>query len=192
MKQWIYPHEANHLDRAVETLKNDGIILHPTDSIWGIAGRVSKQAHEKIVKLKGRPPEKPFIIGVASEDMLRQYIDNVTEEVINFIKSVSRPTTIIGKAMNLPKWATATDGTVAIRIMKHLFSTTMIEWLGEPIFTTSPNKSGSPTPQTFREIDPEIKVKVDYIVMLPEEMLRTGRPSRIIKITSEGFSIIRP
>ncbi|NPA34301.1 MAG: L-threonylcarbamoyladenylate synthase [Chlorobi bacterium] len=192
MKQWIYPHEANHLARTVETLRNDGIILHPTDSIWGIAGRVSKQAHEKIVKLKGRPPEKPFIIGVASEDMLRQYMNDVTEEVVQFIKSVSRPTTIIGKAKNLPDWAIATDGTVAIRIMKHIFSTAMIELLGEPIFTTSPNKSGSPTPQTFREIDPEIKAQVDYIVSLPEEMGRTGRPSRIIKITPKGFTIIRP
>ncbi len=192
MRQWIYPHEAKHLVRAVETLKNDGIILHPTDSIWGIAGRVSKQAHDKIVKLKGRPPEKPFIIGVASENMLKQYMEGITTEIINLIKRVSRPTTIIGIAKNLPKWSIATDGTVAIRIMKHLFSMKMIESLGEPIFTTSPNKSGYPTPQTFREIDPEIKAQVDYVVSLPEELPRTGRPSRIIKITSEGFTIIRP
>ncbi len=192
MRHYLYPHELRHIEKSLEVLRNDGVILHPTDSIWGLAGRISQIAHQKIIAIKGRPPDKPFIIGVSSEAMLKEYMVGITEKIIDTIKRTSRPTTIIGNARNLPQWAIATDGTVAIRIMKHLFSKTLIELLGEPIFTTSPNKSGMPTPSTFREIDPKIKEQVDYIAYIHEETLRSGRPSRILKITEDGYTVIRP
>lgn len=181
------------INNAIETLKRGGIILYPTDTVWGIGcDATNASAVQKIYNLKQREDNKALICLVNNYSMLERHVDNVPKMAYTILDIADKPTTVIydspaGVAENL----VASDNTLAIRIVDHDFCTKMIRYFGRPIVSTSANLAGKPTPKSFKEIDEVILKGVDYIVNLHQQKNR-GNPSTIIKLSnSGGVKIIR-
>lgn len=182
-------YDESDLKEAVKVLKEGGIILYPTDTVWGIGCDARcKEAVEKIFKLKERTDSKSMLVLVGSEGMLQRTVKHVPEIAWQLIDVAVNPMTIIydnpiGIAENLK----AEDGSLGIRITSEKFSRTLCERLKGPIVSTSANKSGKPTPLTFSEISSDIKNGVDYVCQFRQKEKATSRPSNIIKITKENI-----
>jgi len=177
----------------IDIIKNKGIILYPTDTIWGIGGdATSKEVIEKIYKIKKRAPEKSMLILVDSYKMLQSYVESIPHEIWEILAKSEKPTTVIySNPKNLPKELLAKNGSIAIRIVKEGFAKDLIKHLQLPLISTSANRSGSPSPINFDEITDEILQNVDYVVNLHRET-STNKASRIIKWSKEhGVEIIR-
>ncbi|MGB1248007.1 MAG: L-threonylcarbamoyladenylate synthase [Chitinophagales bacterium] len=174
-------------------LEEGKVILCPTDTLWGLsADATNEEAVNKIFELKNRPKEKSFVILVADEDMLSNYVHEVPSEVADFLNNTTKPTTIIyPKAKNLPQSVCAKNGSIAIRIVNQMFCKKVIEQLGKPIVSTSANYSGEPTPQTFDEISEQLKNSVDFVVPKASESSAKSKASSILKVTESGFETIR-
>ncbi|MDE7421943.1 MAG: threonylcarbamoyl-AMP synthase [Muribaculaceae bacterium] len=177
------------LKEALRVLKEGGIILYPTDTVWGIGCDArNADAVEKIFKLKERADSKSMLVLVGSEGMLQRTVKSVPEIAWQLIDVAVNPMTIIydhpvGVADNLK----AEDGSLGIRISSEKFSRTLCERLKGPIVSTSANKSGKPTPITFSEISSEIKNGVDYVCKFRQKEKASSKPSNIIKITRENI-----
>ncbi len=177
------------LKEALRVLKEGGIILYPTDTVWGIGCDArNPEAVEKIFKLKERADSKSMLVLVGSEGMLQRTVKSVPEIAWQLIDVAVNPMTIIydypvGVADNLK----ADDGSLGIRITTEKFSRTLCERMRGPIVSTSANKSGKPTPMTFSEISSEIKNGVDYICKFRQKDKASSKPSNIIKITKENI-----
>ena len=192
MRPWYSPLEVREATQAAEVLLKGGVVLHPTDSIWGLAANaLDREAYKRLVAIKGRPPEKPFLVIVGSLEMLRSLVE-VPDELLPLLLQQSRPVTVIYPDACLPEWAKAPDGSVAIRLVRHVFSQALLEQCQIPLFSTSPNRSGAPTPRSFEDIDPTIVEKVDKVVHLPEERKRPGIPSQIVRWRNGQIEIVRP
>ena len=171
------------IEACLEVLRNGGLILYPTDTVWGIGcDATNAAAVERIYKLKMRSDEKAMIVLVADERDIMQYVAAPDLSLFDFLDSVSKPTTVIydgaiGFADNL----TAKDGSIAIRICKDEFCRHLVKRFRKPIVSTSANISGMPTPQMFSEISDEIKNGVDYIVKHRQEGISPAQPSSVIK-----------
>lgn len=182
-------YEEEDLKEAVRVLKEGGIILYPTDTVWGIGCDArNKDAIEKIFRLKQRADSKSMLVLVGSEGMLQRTVKHVPEIAWQLIDVAVNPMTIIydnpvGVADNL----IADDGSLGIRITSEKFSRALCERLRGPIVSTSANISGKPTPFTFSEISSEIKNGVDYVCRFRQKEKSTSRPSSIIKITRENI-----
>ena len=179
---------------SLSVLKNGGLILYPTDTIWGIGcNALNSSAVEKIYKLKKRPDEKAMIILVSDEEQLGKFIRNIPSAISEYLKKATKPTTVIYKdPAGLPANLISKEGTIAIRIVQDEFCKKLIESLGSPIVSTSANISGEPSPQNFSQINPEIKNGVDFIVQHRQNDFTTAAPSSIIKFKDEGIiEIIR-
>ncbi|PCJ98367.1 MAG: threonylcarbamoyl-AMP synthase [Flavobacteriaceae bacterium] len=169
-------------------LKEGGLILYPTDTIWGIGcDATNEEAVKKIYTLKKRIDTKTMICLVANDFMLEKHVTKVPEAAYDIIDLAEKPTTIVydnpkGIANNL----VATDNSVAIRVATDKFCQYLITNLKKPIVSTSANISGKPAPKSFKEIDPAILKGVDYIVNLHQEMTM-AKPSSIIKIGNGGL-----
>ncbi len=178
--------------KCKEILNNKQTILYPTDTVWGIGcDATSEKAVQEIYRLKQRNESKALIILVSSIDMLKNYVE-VSEKVIEILKNVKKPTTIIyknpkGLAKNL---INSEDNTVAIRVVNDKFCNELIEKFGKPIVSTSANISGRPTPKSFSEIENEILTGVDYVVNLQTDEIRT-KSSTILKIEDDKVLILR-
>jgi L-threonylcarbamoyladenylate synthase len=181
------------IEKALEVLKRGGIILYPTDTVWGIgcdSGNAS--AIKKIFDLKQRDDSKSLICLVNNYSMLERHVDNVPRMAYTILDIADKPTTIIydnpaGIAENL----VADDNTLAIRIVDHEFCKKLIRYLGRPIVSTSANITGKPTPKSFKDIDEAVLKGVDYIVNLDQQK-NGGNPSTIIKLSNtSGIKIIR-
>lgn len=182
------------IDTTVNVLTKGGIILYPTDTIWGIGCDATNQAAvQKIFKIKKRLESKSLIILASDIEMVKDYVENIPEIAWDLVKNMDRPTTFIyPKAKNLAKKAIASDGTVAIRVVSDEFCKQMITFFGKPVVSTSANVSGEPTALLFSKISSEIKKNVDYIVNLYHENIKEIRPSTIIKLLEDGnYEIIR-
>ncbi len=177
------------LKEAVRVLKEGGLILYPTDTVWGIGCDArNPQAVEKIYRLKERADSKSMLVLVSSEGMLQRSVRSVPEIAWQLIDVAVNPMTIIydhpvGVAENLK----AEDGSLGIRITSEKFSRVLCDRLKGPIVSTSANKSGKPTPLTFAEISSEIKNGVDYVCLFRQKEKATSKPSNIIKITKENI-----
>ncbi len=177
------------LKEAVRVLKEGGLILYPTDTVWGIGCDArNPQAVEKIYRLKERADSKSMLVLVSSEGMLQRSVKSVPEIAWQLIDVAVNPMTIIydhpvGVAENLK----AEDGSLGIRITSEKFSRALCDRLKGPIVSTSANKSGKPTPLTFAEISSEIKNGVDYVCLFRQKEKATSKPSNIIKITKENI-----
>lgn len=181
------------LKKAVDVLKNGGVILYPTDTIWGLgcdAGNA--EAVERIFKIKKRADSKSMLSLVASDGMLQQFVSEVPEAAWQLIDAAVNPLTIIydnprGIAQNL----LAEDGSAGFRITAEAYSKGLCQKLRRPVVSTSANISGNPAPKHFSDIDPEILNAVDYVA----EYGRDGKeslPSNIIKVTNSNvITIIR-
>ncbi|MCK5400234.1 MAG: threonylcarbamoyl-AMP synthase [Flavobacteriaceae bacterium] len=175
------------INNAIKILKQGGIILYPTDTVWGIGcDATNYDAVEKIYKLKQREDHKSMICLVSDFKMLNQYIENVPEVAYDIIKYATKPTTVIyDKPLHIAENLIAKDNTLAIRVVRESFSNQFLKKFRKPIVSTSANISGQPTPKSFKEISEEIIKGVDYVVNLPHEK-KAGKPSSIIKLTNDG------
>ncbi len=182
------------LNKTVEVLKNGGIILYPTDTVWGIGCDATNTiAIEKIYKIKNRSETKSMIILVEDIKRLSNYVENVPNEAIELINNSVKPLTIIyPKAKNLPKNLISSDGSVAIRVVKHKFCEEIIKLIDKPLVSTSANISGEVTPLFFTDISKDIKNQVDYIVGMYQESITLNKPSTIIRFIDDfNFELIR-
>jgi L-threonylcarbamoyladenylate synthase len=184
----------NDIKKCITILKNGGIILYPTDTIWGIGcDATNENAVAKIYALKKRPDEKSMIVLLDDEKKLSTYVTKPQPDIFKYLQNTKKPTTVIYEgAINLAKNLINRDGSIAIRIVKDNFCKKLIEVLGKPIVSTSANISGSTSPQNFNAITAEIKMAVDYIVQHRQQDKATAQPSAIIKRNADGtIHIIR-
>tara|TARA_B100001758_G_scaffold145627_1_gene125458 strand:- start:6652 stop:7194 length:543 start_codon:yes stop_codon:yes gene_type:complete len=170
------------INQALSVLENDGVILYPTDTIWGIGcDATNPKAINRIYEIKKRIETKALISLVDNKKQL----EDITGQVPN-IDITTNPTTIIyAKTKGLSKNLIAENGSAAIRIVKHKFCNRLIQKLGKPIVSTSANISGEPFPTQFSEISNEIKNNVDYIVNLQMNE-KMSNPSTILLINKDG------
>lgn len=183
--------EKETLDREVqkslEALNLPGLLLYPTDTIWGLGCRASEEACvQRIYDLKQRPSHKAMLCLVADLEMLKRYVGEVPAKLEAILAEGDRPTTVIyprvdGVAPSL----TGEDGSLGLRIPADPYCQQLIRELGEALVSTSANLSGQPNPRGFRELDPVILKGVDYIVNLRRDEIRTT-PSRILKTYADG------
>ncbi|WP_142783281.1 L-threonylcarbamoyladenylate synthase [Changchengzhania lutea] len=181
------------INKVLQILKQGGIILYPTDTVWGIGCDANNEkAIEKIYKLKQRQDSKALICLVADDRMLKKYVKSVPSVALDIIDIAEKPTTIIyDDAQNLAKNLIAEDGTIAIRIPDDEFCYQIARKLNGAIVSTSANISGQPSPKSYKEISPVILKGVDYIVNLHHEKI-CSKPSAIIKLSNSGVvKIIR-
>lgn len=175
--------------KALETLKRGGIILYPTDTIWGIGcDATNHNAVKRVYEIKQREDSKSMLVLLENPNFILSYIDEMPDVAWNLIEFAEKPTTIIyDKAKNLPVNLIASDGSIGIRITKEPFTQQLIQRFRKPIVSTSANISGQPSPANFSEISDEIKSKVDYIVRYRQDEKTNPEPSSIIKLGSSGL-----
>lgn len=182
------------LKNALAVLHKGGTLLYPTDTVWGIGCDArSKEAVNKIFKLKQRAEYKSMVVLVSDEKMINRYVKEVPAIAWDLIETAEEPLTIIyPDGRMLAENIIAADGSVGIRIVKDEFCRNLIHKFGKPIVSTSANISGEPAPSSFQEIKLDIVSKVDYVVNLRQKEVNNTKPSTIIKIAMNGeFKIIR-
>ncbi len=185
----------SEIEKTVAVLKSGGVILYPTDTIWGIGCDASCQkAVDRIYKIKNRIEGKSLLILVDSPERISSYVKNVDHIALELVRGYNKPlTAIYPRAINLAKGVAAPDHTIGIRVVQDEFCKKIIEGLGKAITSTSANISGFPAPIRFQQIADVIKNNVDYIVNLEQNKIRDLKPSRIIRIKEKGdFEVVRP
>lgn len=179
---------------AFKVLQEGGIILYPTDTIWGIGcDATNTEAIKKIFRLKQRDEAKSMVILVDTENKLESYVQEVNPLAYDLIEYAENPLTLVMPgAKNLSPAVIAADGSVAIRVSNHDFCKQLIQRLRKPLVSTSANISGKPSPQYFSQIDQEIIDGVDYVVDLEQHNKEIRNPSTIMKLAPDGsFEFIR-
>ncbi len=176
------------INNALETLKQGGIILYPTDTVWGIGcDAANADAVAKIYALKEREDSKALICLVADDRMLKKHVRQVPQAAYNIMEVSERPLTIIyDDAQNLAPNLIAKDRTIAIRIPDNEFCYQLSRKLNGALVSTSANISGQPAPKSYKEISNHILKGVDYIVNLQHEKI-CDKPSSIIKLSNNGI-----
>lgn len=182
------------VNKVLEILKNGGVILYPTDTVWGLGcDATNEEAVVKVNAIKGRAADKSLIVLLENDNKLQSYVTEIPDVAYELIEYAENPLTIVfSGAKNLAKSVINSDGTVGIRVVKHDFCEQLIQRFRKPIVSTSANISGQPTPKFFDDISDEIKDAVDYIVDLERENRTAKKPSTIIKLGPSGqFEFIR-
>lgn len=169
---------------AFEVIKNGGIILYPTDTVWGIGcDATNPQAVAKIYQLKQRDDSKSMIVLMNGEKMMYNVFREIPDVAWEILDLSEKPTTLIlDQPKNVAPNIIAEDKTLGIRLVKEPFCYKLMERMKKPLVSTSANISGQPTPKSFKEISPEIIKGVDYVVNLQREKI-CDKPSTIIKLT---------
>ncbi len=182
------------IQNAIGALKNGGIILYPTDTIWGLGcDATNPDAVDKIYQIKKRDRAKSMIILFDTDARLPGYIDEIPEVTWELLETADKPLTLVlPGAKNLAENLPAQDGSIAIRISREIFSKKLVERFKKPIVSTSANFSGQPAPQQFKDIDPGLIKNVDYTVKYRQEEQTNKNASSIIKLGTGGeIQIIR-
>ncbi len=178
---------TEEINNAIAVLQQGGLILYPTDTVWGIGcDATNAEAVKKVYTLKERADSKALICLVANDFMLEKYIEKVPEVAYDLIDLSEKPVTIIydnpqGVAPNL----IASDNSLAIRVASDKFCQYLINKFNKPIVSTSANISGHPAPRSFAEIEDRVLEGVDYAVNLHRDK-KNGHPSSIIKLGTDG------
>lgn len=184
------------LESAVAALKAGGVILYPTDTVWGIGCDATRpDAVARIYSIKRRVDSKAMISLVSDTAMLERWVDDIPEAALQLAEAAVRPMTIIyDHPRGLAPGLLAPDGSAAIRIASDEFCRSLCRRLRRPLVSTSANISGEPTPASFSSISEEIKGAVDYVALSRRhESDSDARPSSVIKISDGGvIKIIRP
>lgn len=185
------------MEEALKIVRAAGVILYPTDTVWGLGcDATNEKAVQRIFEIKRRQDQKAMIILVDKIDSVARYVESVPDVAWQLLESAegSAPLTLIlpggvGVAPNLlPK-----ERTIAIRVPEHKFCQELLRKLNRPLVSTSANISGQASPAAFDQISDEIKRSVDYIVPIENEGSPTSKPSSIISLSLTGeISIIRP
>lgn len=184
----------NDLREALECLRKGGVILYPTDTIWGIGCDArNTEAVKRIYELKKRADSKSMLVLVNNEAALERITDDVPDVAWELLEAAINPMTVIfDGAKNVSPELIADDGSLGIRITKERFSNELCRRLGAPVVSTSANISGEKAPASYSEISDDIKQGVDYIVNYRQDDKSPQTPSNIIKLGKEGtVKIIR-
>lgn len=179
--------ENDDLEHVAQILQQDGVILYPTDTIWGLGCNAqSDRAINKLISIKGRATEKGFVVLVDSLEMLKCYVQEVSPKIETLLSHHTRPLTVIyPNPINLSPLVCALDGSVAIRVVKDEFCQELIWASGVPLISTSANISGKPFPANFGEISSEILRAADYVVKYRQNDRTKAEPSIIVKVTEK-------
>lgn len=180
--------------KALEVLKTGGIILYPTDTVWGLGcDATNAEAVAKVYALKKRADSKSLIILLDTDNKLQSYVNEVPDVAYDLIEYSENPLTIIySGAKNIAPNLINEDGSIGIRIPRHDFCQQLIQRFRKPIVSTSANVSGENTPGNFSEISGNIIDGVDYVVDLEQESREKKQPSTIMKLEADGkFAFIR-
>lgn len=182
------------IKNAVGMLRKGGVILYPTDTIWGIGcDATNPDAVRRVYEIKKREDSKALICLVDSADRMQRYFRNVPDVAWDLVDYATKPLTLIlDDAVNIAPNLLAEDGSLGIRVTHEEFSRQMCYRFQKAIVSTSANISGEPSPQNFYDISDEIKNQVDYIVNFRRGEKTKAQPSQIIKLTKDGeVKIIR-
>lgn len=185
---------AEDIKTAVQTLRRGGLILYPTDTIWGIGCDASnEEAVRRIFQLKQREDSKAMICLVDNANRMQRYLRQVPDVAWDLVEFAEKPLTLIlDGAVNLAPSLIAEDGSVGIRVTRENVSHELCYRYERAIVSTSANISGAPSPSCFAEISEEIKKGVDYIMLSRQNDLSKSKPSQIIKLGLDGqIQIIR-
>jgi L-threonylcarbamoyladenylate synthase len=182
------------IKRTLEVLRAGGVILYPTDTVWGLGcDATNETAVKRIFEIKKRQDSKAMLLLVDNAAKIQSYIDDVPDIAWDLIEFTEKPLTIIyPNAKNLASNLIAEDQSVGIRVTNETFSKKLCEQFRKPIVSTSANVSGEATPANFSQISDEIKSSVDYVVNFRQEDLSKSKPSSIIKLGKGNlFQMIR-
>lgn len=176
------------IENCLLTLKSGGLILYPTDTIWGIGcDATNAQAVDKIFKLKRRPERKSMVVLVGSERDVLRHAAHVHPAVFDYLQTVTKPTTVIYEgALGLADNLVAEDGSIAMRIVTDEFCRHLVRRFRKPVVSTSANISGESAAQLFSRISPEILNGVDYIVSHRRNETVPASASAIVRYNSTG------
>jgi L-threonylcarbamoyladenylate synthase len=177
------------IKKCIDVLRSGGIILYPTDTIWGLGCDATNElAVKRIYEIKQRADSKALLLLIDSVGKLQGYVDEIPELAYDIIEMSEKPITIIySKGKNLAANVLADDGSIGIRVTKELFSRTLCERFRRPIVSTSANISGAPTPHNFSQIALAIIESVDYVVDYRQNDLSEAVASSIIKLGPGSF-----
>lgn len=180
--------EKDNTENIKAVLQNGGLILYPTDTIWGIGcDATNAEAVDKIYTLKQRDKNKGFIILVDSIEMLKNYVEHIHPRIDTLLLHHTRPLTIIfEKAKNLPANLVSPDGSIAIRVVMDDFCRDIITNFGKPLVSTSANISDEPFPSNFGEISSAVIEGVDYVFKQGRYEKDIKTPSVIVKALEDG------
>lgn len=180
--------DVDSQDKLLKVLAESGLILFPTDTIWGIGcDATDAAAVEKVYELKRRDRNKPLVVLVNGMDMLKRYVQRVHPKIETLLEYHQRPLTVIyDKGVDLAPNLLGENGSVGIRLVLDPFCNQMIERFGKPIVATSANISGVPFPKNYGEISSDILEGVDYVTKVKQKDKNLLSPSVIVKLDEEG------
>lgn len=183
----------NDIENCLNVLRNGGLILYPTDTVWGIGcDATNAEAVAKIYQLKKRSNEKAMIVLAADEKDILNHVAAPDLSLFDYLEKTKKPTTVIyDGAIGFAENLTGKDGSIAIRICNEIFCRQLIKRFRKPVVSTSANMSGEPVAKTFAEISDEIKGGVDYIVNYRQDDKTIAEPSSVIKWNNGTVNIIR-
>ena len=176
------------LSAALKVLRAGGVILYPTDTIWGLGcDATNMKAVKRIYEIKQRAENKSFIILVNSVAMLERYVENPPEVAIEMAELSEKPLTVVyDRGRSLAEGVASADGSVGVRVCTEPFCEALIEALRKPLVSTSANISGNSAPAIFDEISEEMKSAVDYICLWRQDDRSRAKPSSVIKVSGNG------
>jgi L-threonylcarbamoyladenylate synthase len=184
----------DEVNKALKIVQDGGIILYPTDTIWGIGcDATNTEAVKKIYALKQRQESKSMIILLDIDNKLQSYINEVPDIAYDLIEYAESPLTLVMPgAKNISAALIAEDGSVGVRVSSHPFCQQLIQRLRKPLVSTSANISGQPSPEYFSKISQEIIDGVDYVVDIDQHSMEIRKPSTIMRLAPNGaFEFIR-
>lgn len=174
--------------KAYEIIKNGGIILYPTDTVWGIGCDANNpEAVKKIYSLKQRAESKSMIVLVNGDRLLHRVFNEIPEVAWDILDYSDKPTTLVlDNPRYVAKEIISSNNALGVRIVTEPFCFKLIERMKSPLVSTSANISGQPSPQNFKEISKEIIDGVDYVVNLRQTEIKPVKPSTVIKLTANS------
>lgn len=176
------------IKNALKVLRDGGVILYPTDTIWGLGCDATRaEAVRRIYDIKKRADSKSLIVLVNSVTMLSRYVDNPPDIALELAEMTEKPLTVVyDRGRGLAEGVTSDDGSVGVRICSDPFCEELLNAFRKPLVSTSANISGSEAPAAFDEISEEIKAAVDYVCVWRQDDRRRAAASSVIKISSNG------
>ena len=179
---------GDDIRNALKTLRAGGVILYPTDTIWGLGcDATNSEAVKKIYSIKQRAVNKSLIILVNSPAMLTRYVDNPPEVALQMAELTESPLTIVyDRGQSLAEGVASADGSVGVRICAEPFCDELITALRKPLVSTSANISGSDAPALFDEISEELKTSVDYVCLWRQDDRSRAKASSVIRVSGNG------
>lgn len=180
------------IQEAVSVLKQGGVILYPTDTVWGIGcDATDSAAVKRIFEIKHRADSKALITLVADVDDIKRISAVDLQKAVEIIRQSDRPTTIVySGGRGVAPELLAEDGSIGVRVTSESVSSALCRALGHPIVSTSANISGKPSAAVFSEISPEIRETVNYIMMARRDDESRSLPSRVVKIAADGSVVV--